>query len=211
MATTFPHVSVGLKWPCVLWKWNKWLCGSSVCQLEVGSKRATRRWMQRVRRGGVQWGGLFVSSHLCYSHFQSLDVKSYLCYFAPNNHAPLRLWDGIWVTNTENFHCSPPPFICAEEVPIRVFRWNWKVPREADAVQNLEWGSHRQSFLLCQHLRPLPHISFIFNGLIVPVIYLNLTWNCDTHLEQFEIRQVEDMFVVKELFSGACQSVSIWG
>lgn len=135
-------------------------------------------------------------------------MKFYLCYFASNNHASLRFRDGIWVMNTERSSIVPP-FICAEELLVNVFRWDWKVPREADTLQNLEWGSHRQSFLLCQHLRPLPHISFIVNGLLVPVISLNLTRNCDTHSEQFEIRQVEDMFVVKELFSGACQSVSI--
>lgn len=64
-------------------------CRSSVCQLEAGSKRATRRWMQGVKRSGVQREGVLVPLHLCFSYIQSLDVKPYLCYFASNNHAPL--------------------------------------------------------------------------------------------------------------------------
>lgn len=57
-----------------------------------------RSWMQKRNEevdaggeeGGVRGEGLLVPSHLCYSSIPSLDVKSYLRYFASNNHAPLR-------------------------------------------------------------------------------------------------------------------------
>lgn len=65
--------------------------------------------------------------------FRGSDVKSYLCYFASNNRAPLRFRDGIWVMNTENLSIVPP-FICVEELRLSVLRWDWKVPREADAT-----------------------------------------------------------------------------
>lgn len=96
----------------------------------------TRSWKQKSNKveaegeeGGVWGEGLLLPLHLCSSYIQSLDVKSYLCYFASNNHAPLRFRDGIWVMNTE--HSSIVlPFICAEEPLLSVCRWDRKVPRE---------------------------------------------------------------------------------
>lgn len=110
----------------------------------------------------------------CYSHIRSLDVKPYLCYFAPNNHAPLRFRDGIWVMSTER-RSIVLPFICAEELLLSVFRWDRNIPSEADTLWDLQSGSQQRSSPLCQHLCPLPRTSFIFNGLIAPVISLNPT------------------------------------
>lgn len=174
MAATFPphtYQSVGLQGPV-----------HSENEMAVQIKcLPIRSWKQKSSKeveaglGGVPWERLFVSLHLCPSHLQGLDVKSYLRYFAPNNHAPLRFLDGIWVMHTER-PSIVPPFIFVEELLLSVFRWDWKVPREADTLQDPQPGSHgRQSFLLRQHLCPLPHISFILNGLIVPVISFNLT------------------------------------
>lgn len=59
LSHTYQLVSSGLCAPKM-----KRLCRSSVCQLEVGRKRATRRWMQGARRGGAWWERLFVSLHL---------------------------------------------------------------------------------------------------------------------------------------------------
>ena len=83
--------------------------------------------------GGVRGEGWFVCWHLCYPRIQSLDVKSYLGYFAPSNHGALRFRDGIWVMNTER-RSIVPPFICVEELPASVLRWDRNVPGEADTL-----------------------------------------------------------------------------
>lgn len=142
--------------------------------LPVRSKRSPRRWTWGARRGGMRGEGLFVCWHLCPSCIQSLDVKSYLGYFAPSNHGALRFRDGIWVMNTER-RSIVPPFICVEELPASVFRWDRNVPGEADTLRDPGRDSQLQTLLLCQRLQPLPHISFMFNGLIAPVISLKLT------------------------------------
>lgn len=99
MATTFPHVSGSLKWPCVLWKRNG--CADQVSPVRSWKRERNKEVGAGAEEGGVRGEGLLVPSHLCCSSVPSLDVKSYLRYFASNNHAPLRFWDGIWVWWTQ--------------------------------------------------------------------------------------------------------------
>ena len=101
------------------------------------------------------------------------DVKSYLGYFAPSNRGARRFRDGIWVMNTERRSIVPPSSVrgsCQRVSP----GGTGTIPAR-QMPSGTGPGFQLQTLLPCQCLQPLPHISFMFNGLIAPVISLKLT------------------------------------
>lgn len=146
---------------------------------KLETKRATRRWRQGARRGGVQQRGVagtltpLLSFHLRLGG-ETLSVS--FCFQSSCSAEVLRWYLGD--EQRERVHCSS--LHLGRGAGGKCLQVG---PGKADAPQNPEWGSQAAIFLPRQHLRPLPHRSFIRNGLIVPVISLNLTRNWDTHLE----------------------------